>query len=324
MLSDLYFCANGVLPIFIVALVGYVLKSTGVLTDSFVTCADKLVFRVMLPCMLFTKVAFVDKDALIPRDFGLAGFCVSATLVLTLLLMIFVPAFIKNRGACGAFIQGIFRSNMAFLGVPFAQNLFGDEGARLAAVLIACMIPLYNVLAVIVLCIFDGSEKGNGKNLVSKIINVLCGIVKNPLIIAVVFAVPFCVYGLTLPPFAVKTLGYFSDCASPIALITIGASFRFADLKGRAAKAVTASLIKTVAVPAVMMAVSHYVLGFTGIHLGLVLIAFGTPTAVSSFIMAKNMNSDYKLANQIILLTTLLCTATIFAWSFALRRLGLV
>ncbi len=324
MISDLVYSANGVLPIFLTALVGYILRAAGFLNENFVSVLDKLVFRVMLPCMLFTKVAYTDKSLIVPNDFGLAFFCLAAVVVLTLLLMLFVPSFISNRARAGAFIQGVFRSNLAILGVPFAQNLFGDTGARLAAVLLACVVPLYNVLAVVVLNVFNPANSKGSKNFLSRIVSVLWGIVKNPLIISIAIAVPFCFYGWRMPVYVSKTVDYFAGCATPLALIAIGASFKLSDLNGRLGTAVCACLCKTVLVPSALMAFCYFVLGYTGTHLGMILIVFGTPTAVSSYIMAKNMNSDSKLANQIVLLTTLLCVFTIFLFSFALRRLNLI
>lgn len=323
MISDLIYSANAVLPIFITALVGYILKKIGFISDGFISCADKLIFKVMLPCMLFTKVAYTDKSMLVSEDFGLVVFCLAGVLAVTLILIITVPRFIDSASS-GAFIQGVFRSNMAILGVPFAQNLFGDQGARIAAIVLACIVPLYNVLAVIVLTVFSPSEAKKSKPLYTKIPGIILGIIKNPLIIGILLAVPFCLFDITLPTFAAKTIGYFADCATPLALLVIGASFKFSDLKGRVSLAVTASLCKTVVLPAIMLFIAYSAFSYTGTYLGLALIAFGTPTAVSSYIMARNMHSDYKLANQIVLLTTLLSSVTIFMWSFVLRQLNLI
>jgi predicted permease len=211
---------------------------------------------------------------------------------------------------------------MAILGVPFAINLFGDEGGHIAAMVLAIVVPVYNILAVTVLSIFDPSS--SRKSLLGKIFKVLFGIIKNPLIISIALGGIVCAFDITLPAFADKTINYFANASTPLALIAIGASFRFSDLKGRAGLAVCGAILKTIAVPLVMLYIANTFFGFTGARLGIVLEVFGTPTAVSSYIMAKNMNSDHKLANQIVLLTTLMSAFTIFAGSFILRRLGLI
>lgn len=326
MLNDFLYAFNGVMPIFAVALVGYILKQKNFLTDDFVKVADKLVFRVMLPCLLFTKVAYTDMSTVTDKDLALMAFCVVAAVALTLLLSLVVPLFVKDKAKVGAFVQGVFRSNVAFLGVPFAINLFGEAGGTLASMVLAVVVPVYNVLAVTVLCVFN-PEKGNEKTTLSKRIgNVLLGIVKNPLIISIVLALPFGIFGVGsyLPDFVEGTVDYFAKASTTLALVTIGASFKMSELQGRIGLASVATVIKTVILPASFMTLTHFAFGFSGVHLGIIMIVFGTPTAISSYIMAKNMHADASLANQIVLLSTLCSMFTIFFFSFILRRIGLV
>ncbi|MBE6681903.1 MAG: AEC family transporter [Ruminococcaceae bacterium] len=326
MLSNFLYAFNGVMPIFLVALVGYILKQKNFLSDDFVKVADKLVFRVMLPCLLFTKVAYTDMSAVNNKDLTLMAFCVIAAVVLTTLLCIIVPLFIKDKAKVGAFIQGVFRSNVAFLGVPFAINLFGEEGGTLASMVLAVVVPVYNVLAVTVLCIFNPDKDNETVTLSKRIGKIILGIVKNPLIISIVVALPFGIFGIGsyLPDFVEGTVEYFAKASTTLALVTIGASFKISELKGRIGLAAAATVIKTVVLPASFMLFTYYAFGFTGVHLGIIMIVFGTPTAISSYIMAKNMNADASLANQIVLLSTLCSMFTVFAFSFILKTVGLI
>jgi len=326
MLNDFLYAFNGVMPIFAVALVGYLLKQKNFLTDEFVKVADKLVFRVMLPCLLFTKVAYTDMSTITKDDVALMLFCVVAAIVLTSIMCLLVPLLIKDKAKAGAFIQGVFRSNVAFLGVPFAINLFGNEGGTLASMVLAVVVPVYNVLAVTVLCIFNPEKDNETMPIAKRVGNIVVGIVKNPLIISIVLALPFGIFGVGsyLPDFVEGTVDYFAKASTTLALVTIGASFKISELRGRIELAAAASVIKTVILPASFMTLTHFAFGFTGVHLGIIMIVFGTPTAISSYIMAKNMNSDASLANQIVLLSTLCSMFTIFFFSFFLRRIGLV
>ncbi len=325
MISDFLFALNAVLPIFAVALTGYILKNKGFLSDSFVSVADKLVFKILLPCMLFTKVAFIDSSEVTGSDFKLLVYCVIMAVLLCVVLCFTVPLFVKDKGKTGAFIQGVFRSNVAFLGVPFAISLFGDEVGTLAAIVLAAVVPIYNVMAVTVLCIFNPVQGRDEVSLAKRILGIAKGIVTNPLIISIVIALPFGFLELSeyIPSAVSKTLYYFADASTPLALLLVGASFSFSTFRERAGLAVAAAVLKTVVSPAVFMTLAYAVLGFTGVHLGIVMIVFGTPTAISSYIMAKNMNSDGPLANQIVLLTTLFCMFTIFLYSFAMRAIGM-
>ena len=323
MLSDFLFALNAVFPIFAVALTGYILKNKGFLTDGFVTVADKLVFRLLLPCMLFTKVAYIDSGNLTRKEMSLLLYCVVMAIILCIVLCIFVPIFVKDKAKVGAFVQGVFRSNVAFLGVPFATSLFGDEGGTMAAIILAAVVPVYNVMAVIVLCVFN-PDKSNAISPLKRAVKIVKGIITNPLIVSIIIALPFGIFGIGehIPGAISKTIGYFSDASTPLAILLVGASFSFSAFKERAGLAITAAVLKTVISPAVFMAIGYYCFGFFGVHIGIIMIIFGTPTAISSYIMAKNMNSDGPLANQIVLLTTLFCMVTIFMYSFVMRVIG--
>lgn len=326
MFNDFLYAFNAVAPIFIVTVVGYILKQKNFITDEFVKVADRLVFRVMLPCLLFTNVAYIDMTTLSGDDVTLMSFVVLSALVLVAVLCFVVPLFVKDKAKCGAFIQGVFRSNVAFLGIPFAINLFGEQGGVLASMVLAVIVPAYNVYAVSVLCIFNPEKDNDNISLGKQITNILLGIVKNPLIIAIVLALPFGIFGIgdKIPDFVEGGIEYFSKASTTLALITIGASFKTGELRGRIGLAAIATAIKTVILPASFMLFTRFAFGFTGVHLGIVMIVFGTPTAISSYIMAKNMHADASLANQIVLLSTLCSMFTIFLFSFFLRRMGLV
>ncbi len=326
MFDSFIYAFNAVVPIFVVTAIGYLLKNKGFLNDAFVAVSDKLVFKVLLPCLLFTNVASIEADSISGNDLALVLFVALSAPVLTIILCLTVPLFLKDKAKGGAFIQGVFRSNMALLGIPFAENLFGTRGVALASMVMAGCVPIFNVLAVIVLCLFNPDKSQSSKTIRQRIKEIVVGIVKNPLIIAIVVALPFGLLGWNkyMPEFATKSIEYFAKASTTLALIAMGANFKFCEFKGRVALAGVATALKTVIVPLVCLLLTHFAFGFTGVHLGIVLIAFGTPTAVSSYIMAKNMNSDASLANQIVLMTTFACMFTIFLFSFTMKSMGLI
>ncbi len=326
MLSDFLFALNAVLPVFLVVILGYLLKNKGFLSDGFVSSADKLVFRVMLPCLLFNKTAFIQAEKIGQKELRLLLFCVCFIVAVVVLLCVFVPIFVKNKGKTGAFIQGSFRSNMAFLGVPFAISLFGEEGGTIAAIVLAITVPVYNVLAVTVLSVFDPDKNSKNIPFAKRMLSILKGIVTNPLIIAIALALPFGLLGAGeyIPDAIKRTIDYFANASTTLALIVIGASFSFSKLKGRVGLAAIVTALRLVVIPVIAIFTAHNFFGFSGVHLGVVMILFGTPCAVSSYIMAKNMNSDAHLANQALLMTTFFSMFTIFAFSFLMRTFGLI
>lgn len=319
MLESFIYAVNTVLPIFVIVILGYILMQTGFINTGFTNVADRLVFKVALPVMLFLEVAKSGGTDVFDAKFIL--YCAGGIVATFLLLCAIVPLFVKSNDKRGAFIQGIYRSNFAILGIPLAESMFGEEGTLQIAAIMPFAITLFNVLAVVILSVYAPAEVKLTKKQLLK--NILKTIATNPLIISVVLALPIMLLDITLPTVVNKSLTYLSNMVMPVALICIGATFRFDSLKQRFGFALSASLLKVMVVPLIMVSLAAAI-GFRGSQLGVIMILFGGPTAVSSYIMAKNMKSDYELAGQIVLLTTLICMGTLFAGVFTLDLLGLI
>ena len=319
MLSNLIYSVNAVVPIFILVILGYLLKRFRFITEEFCDVAERVVFKIALPVMLFLEVARSSLEVV--GDMDLIWFCaVTVTASFAIVSLIAATCF-RDPTKQGAFVQGMCRSNIAILGVPIAENMFGTVGVQMIAIVIPVVIIMFNSYSVIILSLFSGdtAHKLNRKS----ILGILKNIVTNPLIIGVVLGLPFMIFGWELPTIMDKSLTYLNNLCTPLALMSLGANFKPASMKGRVWYAVAASLGKTVLLPGIMVTLAA-LLGFRGAALGVVLIAFGTPTAVSSYIMAKKMNNDGELAAQILLLTTMLCVVTLFIGIFILKTLQLI
>lgn len=319
MLDSLIYSINTVFPIFIIVILGSLLKKFKFLNSEFFSQSEKLVFKLALPAMLFLEVAGADPSTAF--DPKLITFCVCGVVLSFLTLCLIVPLFIKSNDRRGAFIQGVYRSNFAILGVPLIENMFGDSGVAVIAMVMPFAITLFNVFAVIILSIYAPAEKKLSASALLR--NIVMNIIKNPLIISVILALPFLLTGWQIPVLANKCLTYLSNLSMPLALLSLGANFSVSELKGRVGYAVTASCLKVIAVPLILV-LTAILMGFRNEQLGTIFVLFGGPTAVSSYIMAKNMESDYVLAGQIILITTLMCIATIFLGTFTLSLLNFI
>lgn len=320
MVDNFIFSLNAILPVFLMVILGWVLKNKGFLSDSFFAGADKFVFKVALPCNLFIGILAGDVEKL-KKALPLIAFCAIGITALFFAAWAIAPIFIKDNGKRGAFIQGVYRGNFAILGLPIAENIFGDLGATTVAVVMPIAIMLVNVYAVIILSVYAPSDVK--KPPLKTAADVGLSILKNPLIISCFLGLVFMLAGVGLPAFASKTVTKLSDTVFALALMSLGASFSFEALKGRVGTSLVGALVKTVAAPAAAVSVA-VAMGFRGVELGIVLIFFGAPTAVSSYIMAKNMKSDYEMASQILLISTLLCMFTLFVGVFVLKTYQLI
>ena len=327
MLENLYLSFQTVTPIILLVGLGMLFKKTGFLPDDFYTGADKFVFRAALPAMIFLEVAgsSVSESA---GYLKLTLYIAPMVCVFWLIYTLVSPIFIKDRRKLGAAVQSMFRSNTAILGPVLIQNMFSD-GEKTAkamaayAIVLPFVILAYNVLSVVVLTIYMPVEDGEEKKKfgMKDFLRIVVNTAKNPLIIAVVLGLPFMFFGIKLPTIATKTLNYVSGTTTALSLISLGAGFSFESLKGNIKLASVVTSIKIVFQPAAAVALG-YLLGFRGNELLVTFVVFGTPAAVSSYIMAKNMKSDHELAGQILLISTVFCIFTVFLGSFLMRTAG--
>ncbi len=301
-------------------ILGWLLKNKNFLPESFFSLADKFVFKIALPCNLFISVLGGDA-AQLKQYFPLMGFILVGISLFFLLAWAVVPIFLKDNAKRGAFIQGVYRGNFAILGLPIAENLFPSVGGTTVAVVMPVAIVAVNVFAVIILTVYAPSDIKKSPLQTAK--DICLSIVKNPLIISCVLGLVFMVCGIKLPTFATKTITELSDTVFALALMSLGAEFSFEALRGRVGTSLVGAIIKTAVLPLAAVSVA-VALGFRSVELGVILIFFGAPTAVSSYIMAKNMKSDHEMASQILLISTLMCMFTLFVGIFVLKSFKLI
>ena len=318
MLDNFIYSVNVILPVFIIVILGFVLGRTKFIGEGFIEPAEKIVFKVALPVMLFLEVAGAEK--LSGGDLKLIVFCICSVTAAFLLVSLGALLFVKKEFR-GAFVQGSSRSNFAALGIPLAISMFGDAGAVAIALVMPFVIIMFNAYSVIILSVFAADE--NKVTVKETVKRLLLNIVTNPLIIAVVLALPVLYFEIDLPTFADRSLDYISAMTTPLSLICLGANFKLSAVKGRMGAALCATTLKLVVLPLLAVSVAA-LLGFRNEALGTIFILFGAPSAVSSYIMARNMKNDSDLAAQILLFTTMLCVFTVFGGVFLLKTLALI
>ena len=318
MLDSILYSINNIMPIFIIVVLGAILGKTNFVNDGFLSVCDKLVFKISLPCMLFVEIVCAESVEFNPR---LIGYSIIAVILTIILSYILVPFFIKDNGKRGAFIQGIYRSNAAIIGLTLAQNMFPENGTATMSTVMPVVVVLFNGFAVVILSIYAPADvKLTPKQLFVRISK---SVATNPLIISIVLALLWKLSGISLPVLANKSLNYLANMSMPLALISLGASFKAESLRGRFGLALISSAMKTILVPAAVV-LCAIPLGFRGVELGTIFILFGGPASVSSYIMAKQMKSDHELAGQILLVSTLMSVATLFAGTLILKQTGLI
>lgn len=243
-------------------------------------------------------------------------FCFSVTIFSIAVLWGLTEKFMKNEEQKGAFIQGSYRSSAAILGLAFINNMYDSVG--MAPLMIIGCVPLYNIFAVIILTL-KGDNGGKKPNMKETFINVM----KNPILLSILIALPFALLNLHFPSFVNKAIGSVANTATPLALISIGASFEGKKALKKMKPTLLASFIKLILLAGLFLPLAVF-FGYRNQELMALLVMLGSPTTVSSYIMAKNTGNDGILTSSIIVLTTLLSSLTLTLWIFVLKSFGVL
>ncbi len=326
-MESLIFAVNAIAPIVLTVALGYLLKTKGFMDERFTKMANKLVFRVFLPCMLFLNVYKIASLGVI--DLGYIIYAVIMGLVIFGAGLPAVRLLTKRPERRGVLWQSVYRSNYALIGIPLAQSLFGDEGAMVASLLSAFVVPSFNVFAVISLSAF---RQDGGKPSLRKTLN---GIVTNPLIQSIAAGVfvlciraLFVKYGIGFRLSEIKpmftVLEYMSGMATPMALLCLGSQFEFSVVASLRREIVFGVLMRTAVVPLLGLGTAYLFFRdvFGGAQFAAFVAVFATPVAVSSVPITQEMDGDVILAGQLVVWTTLASALSVFLVSFLLKAAG--
>lgn len=291
-------------PIFFIIALGAVLRWRNFMDDALISGMNKLAFWVGLPCLLALNIAKAN------RSIDAAGMKVLAVLLIVtgaIMLIAFVFALIfRLPGAkAGPFIQGSFRGNWAYIGLVVINFAFyaiseqaGKEAMDTACIVLAPMVAVYNIAAVLILLLGKHTmNRGAVKNMMIKLIT-------NPLLIACIVGMIWNAFSLPLPSIAQKTMKTIGEFALPVALLGVGGSMMQTRIKGILMNpAIIAGLLKTAVGPVIGYFVCMY-FGLGDIDTMVVLIFLATPTAISSYTTADQLDCDSLMSAEIIVIST--------------------
>ena len=292
-MEQLLFSLNATIPVFLVMVIGYVLQQLHVTNDSFVKTLNSFNYKITLPVLLFKDMSTADFYSV--WDTGYVLFCFFVTLFCIVITWVVAGIFYKNKSRLGELVQASYRSSAAVLGIAFIQNIYGNSG--MAPLMIVGTVPLYNIAAVLILSFTGPDAKGFDKE---SLLKSLKGIITNPIIISIALGMLSSACRIHYPVIISKTISNIAVLATPLATV-----------------------LKLVVWPALFLPLAVY-FGFTGEKLVAILIMLGSPTTVSCYIMAKNMNHEGTLTSSVVVATTFLSSVTLTVFLFILRSLQLI
>ena len=312
LLNSFLLSLNTIISIFVMMVVGYGAKCLLHLEKEYIAKFNSLVFHTLLPIMLFNNIYTSNLRGGV--SFRCLGLALGVLLVLFGLTWIGTKRAEPENSLRGVIIQASFRSNFLLLGMPLIRELCPGADLATVSVMLAIIVPCFNVLGVVTL------ETFTRKQIDVKMI--LIGIAKNPLIIASILGIAANLSGLHLPQCLANPISQLGTSASPVALVLLGAQFEFNDVRTHRRNLAVCTMLRLVVYPAVALSLAALA-GLRGPEFAVLISMFATPTAVASFSMAAQMGGNPELAASAVTLTTLLSSGTLFLWIFLFKSLGM-
>ena len=312
--QNLIFSLNATIPVFLMMVFGWLMQKIHLLDDHTTQKINQFVFRALLPALLFMDLSTADFQSVWDTKFVL--FCFAAT-ACSILLAFLAAQFHKDPTERGEIIQASYRSSAAILGIAFVKNIYGT--ATMAALMIVGTVPLYNIMAVIILSLTAPKDKTvhAPKALFWKTTK---NVLTNPIILGILAGMLWSILKIPQPVILSKSVSYLGNMATPLSLIALGASFQVQDAKGKLPLTLGITGMKLVLFCAIFLPVA-IALGFRSEKLIAILVMLGSATTGSCFVMVRNMGHRGVITSCAVMLTTLCSAFTLTAWLFLLKSM---
>ena len=303
---------HAIVPLFLIIAVGYTVKRLGWIGPEEVRRFNKVTFYTFMPVMLFYNIYTSDFSQAVRLPYAL--FVVGAALGMVAVSFAVTLLAEKMPERRGVMIQAAFRSNFVLLGLPIAAELLPDSNLGVTALMVAIVVPIYNMMSVVVLEYFRGGKPRAGE--------VLLAVVKNPLILGSVAGLLVQALHITLPEVLVSFAGKMNSAATPLILLLLGASFETREIARYKKELLVCVGLRLVVFPGALLTLAA-ALGLRDIEFVTVLAMTAAPTAVNSFNMAQQLGGDSQLAGSAVVVSTAASFFTLFVWITLFKQLGM-
>lgn len=304
--------ALNILPVFLVIFLGAGTKRLGFFPDVFVQGANRLVYFIGIPALLFIKLSRVPFHETFDMNLAIIS-CLSIFIVwLFSLLFVRIRIFSPLRPeSARTFVQTTMHGNIGYIGFAVVFYALGDDGLGIAGFLAPFIILSQNILSVLSFNLHSGIKRKRLK----LFIRILKSIFFNPIIISALVGISFSFFGLKLPNFLNRFLEIVSSMALPMALLIIGASLSLSLMSKSLSWLFSSSALKLLLLPGVGIVILHNA-GVEPFSIEVAAILLGVPTATVSVIMSGEMEGDVKFASSAVTLSTLLSAFSLCFWTY--------
>ncbi len=292
-----------IVPIFLIIVFGYAIRRKGFLSEQFISDANRFVFLIPLPILIFSGIV---KSSVSDVSLSRLLVVIVPTIVMAGIAFLLGFAFRLKKGALGSFVQTTFHGNVSYIGLAVLFYMLGEIGLKKGSILIGLLILVNNALAIGILSWTSGQHRDISKALRS--------IIKNPVIVATYLGCAFLFLGIKLPAVIMKSMGIVANLALPMALIVIGASMTAGTVRHSFKLSAVATVSKLFLLPCLSVLFCRlFAIPYQEALPGIILLA--TPTATTSYILARELDGDPDLASGAITLSTLISPLAYVLWA---------
>ncbi len=295
----MYAIFEAILPIFLLVMLGMVFKKWEFPAPGFWKIADRVTYYVFLPALLIEKL--VNTSFTLNDFYSLTSILMLTVIIVSLFLVLIKKLLPISSASFTSVFQGSIRFNN-YVVLASSIALFGPTGLALAAIAMAGVIPLVNVLCIGCLNYYvPGNSKGLG--------SLIKGVLSNPLVVACLVGISLNVTGIGLPYVSNDLFKILSSAALPMGLISVGTGLQLRGNKDQVLPVAVASILKLIALPVLTYYIMTY-FGISDLRLSVAILFSSAPCAISAYILAGHLNGDQKLMATIITFETIIAIIT--------------
>lgn len=310
--------ALNILPVFLVIFLGAGAKKLGFFPDGFVKAANRVVFYIGIPSLLFIKLSSAPFHETFDINLALiSSFSICIVWLLSLVFVRFMIVSSLGSTSAASFIQTSIHGNIGYIGLAIVFYSLGNTGLSIASFLAPFIIIPQFILSVVSFNIYSGRKRKK----ITSFIKILKNILFNPIVISALVGIIFSFYGWKLPNFLYKFLEIISGMALPMALLIIGASLSLSLMSKNLYWLLSSSFLKLFILPGLGVLLLHN----AGVHpfsIEVAAILLGAPTATVSVIMSSEMEGNIQFASTAVTLSTLLSLFSLCLWGYLIQYLG--
>lgn len=295
---------ESLLPVFLLIALGWALKTRNIVPEDMWRGVELIGYWVFFPALLADTMIRSELTSLPLTGITVTMLGTFATMATALLAgqQRIMSALAIEGPSFSSLFQGAIRWN-GFVALPIVAKLHGEQGVALVAVIIGVLVPVANIMAVYVVTRNAGSIKPTLRK-------TMYVVFRNPFIWATAMGMLINFAGIPIYEPLMTSMGMLGGAAIGAGLLMVGAGLSTQEAIRPSPAAWAGTALKLIGMPALVVLWS-LVTGLSGPAFVACMVCAAVPTAMSAYVMARQMGGDAPLVAVTVTVQTVLSVITI-------------